>query len=260
MFKKKYVRFVNEIPGVEITHPVVPAKQFKHKWMSNLNKDVVSHNNACPVSATKGNTARCPGIIDLHQTGFIVPAPFDFVITTNGSKENFEWLMHIDPAMVNKDIKQPYISLHPKEQLHNYSPPREDSLDVIIKVNTYWKLLSSDDIVFLQMPIPYPDHNIFTACHGIIDSNKYNALNLQLQWHKINGEHLIKAGTPLCQLVPMPKDFAVDLLVDKITEDDIYASKAYSYVTMHEFTKDTSRWKKSVKTIMDKLRKSINRS
>jgi len=259
MFRKHpYVRFVNEVPGVETTHPIIPAKHYKYNWMSALNKDVVAHNSSCPVTSLKGNTARCPGIIDLHKTGFIVPAPFDFTITTNGSKDSFEWRMHIDPKVLNKDNTQPYISLHPKEQLHNYSPSRDDSLDVIVKVNTYWKLLSSPDIVFLQMPIAYPDHNIFSACHGIIDSDKYNTMNLQLQWHKLSGEHLVKAGTPICQLIPIPKNLVVDLKVEQITDSDVYANKAYSYVTMHEFTKDTSRWKKSVKTIMDTLREKIN--
>jgi hypothetical protein len=259
MFKKKYIRFVNEIPGVDITHPIIPARQQKYKWFSSINKDVTEHNSDNHGPDKKGNTARCPGIVDLLQTGYIVTAPFDFVIRTDGSKDNMEWRMNIDPALLNKDIKSPYISLHPANQLHNYSPSREDSLDVILKVNTYWRYVGSEDVLLLQMPIPYPDHNLFTACHGIIDTNKYNELKLQLQWHKLNGEYTVKAGTPLCQLLPIPRNFDINLRVEEITDHDRLANNSYVYTTMHQFSRNQVLWKSSIKKIMDKLRKSISR-
>lgn len=260
MFKNKsYIRFVNEVPGVEDSYPIIPARQQKYKWFSAINKDVTAHNNDSSVVDIKGNTAKCPGIVDLIQLGYIVTAPFDFVIKTNGVKDDFEWRMNIDPVMLNNDIKSPYISIHTPEQLHNYSPARDDSLDVILKLNTYWRYVGSEDILLLQMPVPYPDHNMFTACHGIIDTNKYNEMKLQLQWHKRNGEHLVKAGTPLCQLIPIPRNFPIDLRVEEITEHDIRANKSYIFATMHRFAKDQMQWKSIVKGAMDKLRKAISR-
>jgi len=258
MFKKQlYARFVNEIPGVEIAHPVIEAKDYKFSWVRNLNKDVTEYNKTCPISKTAGNTAKCPGIMDLIQRGFIITAPFDFVITTNGDTEDCEWHMNIDPKKFNPDLKGKYISFHNKTQLHNYTPARQDSLDIILKLNTFWKLNASDGLQFLQLPIAYPEHNIFSACHGIIDSNKYNEINLQLQWHKLHGEHLVKAGTPLCQLVPIT-DKKVKLIVEKMTGEDAYANNAYRYIVMHEYKKNTSNWKKNVKKIADYLR-SVNR-
>jgi hypothetical protein len=251
--KKKFVRFVNEIPGVEIAHPVIHAKDYKFSWLSKLNKEVTTHNKTCPVSHTSSNTARCPGIVDLMHKGFIITAPFDFVIKTDGDKKDLEWHMNIDPSKFNKDIKGKYISFHPTRQLHDYTPARDDSSDLILKINTFWKLSASDDLQFLQMPIPYPEHNMFSACHGIIDSNKYNEVNLQLQWHKLNGEFLVKAGTPLCQLVPLTNE-KINLKVEKMTADDVYANNAYSYFVMHEYKKDMSNWRKNVKSITNFLR------
>jgi hypothetical protein len=260
MFKKKpYVRFVNEIPGVEKSNPIIPAKSQKYNWFKRINKDVIQYNNNVSMPEVKGNTSRCPGIVDLLQTGFIVTAPFDFVIRTNGQKDDFEWRMPVDPTVINKNISSPYISLHTAEQLHNYSPSRDDSLNVILKLNTYWRYVGSDDIVLLQMPIPYPDHNMFTACHGIIDTNKYNEMKIQLQWNKLEGEHFVQAGTPLCQLIPIPKSLDVELHVEEITSHDVYANKSYIYATMHKFSRDNALWKSAVKNIMDTLRKSINR-
>jgi hypothetical protein len=255
LFKKKsYVRFANMVPGVELIHPIIPASNQKYSWIKELNRDAVQYNSECPVNKQQGNTAKCPGILDVMQRGLIVTAPFDFTITTNGSKTEYEWNMNINPASLNNKINRAYIAHHGRDQLLKYSPTRDDTLDLIIKVNTYWSMFASDDLVFLQMPIPYPDHNMFTACHGIIDSNKYCDLILQLQWHKLTGTHVVKAGTPLCQLIPMKRDMFIDLEVDRMTDDDWYASSAYGYASTHQFSLD-GRWKTYSRKILDYFRK-----
>lgn len=248
--KKSFIRFANLIPGVEEVHPIIPAKEYKFDWMASLNKSCNNSNKNLPVHQQKGNTAQCPGINSLMRKGYIVTAPFDFYIKTSADRENFEWRMNIDPTMFSKDANRPYVAAHTPDQLHNFSPARKDSLNTIIKINTYWSVFSSDDIDLLQMPIPYPDHNIFTACYGIIDTDNYCDLILQLQWHKINEEVLIKAGTPLCQLVPIPKKFDVNLEVAAMTPKDLYKSKAYGYLTMHRFVKNFKEWRLKSKKIL----------
>ena len=137
-----------------------------------------------------------------------------------------------------------------------FVPFRNDTLKTIIKVNTFWRYSSSDDIVLLQMPIPYPDHNIFTACTGIIDPDKYLELIVQLQWHKLDGQYTIKAGTPLCQLIPIPKKLAVELIVDRLTPEDEYLSRAHKYLVTHSYKRNLTLWKNCCKIILDKLRKN----
>jgi len=248
--KKSFVRFVNLIPGMEHVHPIIHAKEHKFDWMASLNKFFNNANKDAPAFKQKGNTAQCPGINAIIRKGYIVTAPFDFYIKTFGDKENFEWQMNIDPSVLTPNVNRPYIAAHTPEQLHNFSPERSDSLKTIVKVNTYWSVFSSEDIELLQMPIPYPDHNIFSACYGIIDTDNYCDLILQLQWHKLEGEVLIKAGTPLCQLVPIPKNLSVDLRVEKMSGEDVYKSKAYGYLTMHRFTKNFKEWRSKSKKIL----------
>ena len=248
-FKKKpFVRFVNLVPGVEVVHPIIPAGKFKYKWLSELNR--TNKNQNLPLHIRKGNTARCPGINDICSRGYIITAPFDFTILTNGNRNNFEWHMSINPSMFNSAINRPYISAHSSDQLHDFSPSREDSLNCVVKINTFWLISSCKDLIWLQMPIPYPDHNLFTAYQGIIDTDKYCELILQIQWHKLNGEYLVKAGTPLCQLIPIQKNLEIDLIVEKITADDLYKSQAYGYLTMHRFQNSISEWRDKAKKIL----------
>lgn len=248
--KKPYVKFSNLIPGVEKVHPIVPASSVKFDWVKKINNSIIEKNKTLPIQEQKGNTAQCPGIFDIMKQGFIVTAPFDVVIKTFGDKNNFEWQMNIDPAKLSAQVNRPYISAHSADQLKDFTLQRKDSLDIIIKLNTYWSIFSNKDLIFLQMPIPYPDNNNFSVCHGIIDTRKYCDLILQLQWHCLNDAILIKAGTPLCQLIPLHKNLNVDLIVETMSDSDLYKSKAYGYLTMHRFTKNWKEWRKKAADIL----------
>ena len=71
------------------------------------------------------------------------------------------------------------------------------------------------DLVFIQMPIPYWDEDRFTPPVGIVDPSYSYEINLQLFWHKVEeGEYLIKAGTPLCQWVPVHRSFLSNRNID----------------------------------------------
>ena len=132
-------------------------------------------------------------------------------------------------------------------------PVREDSLQSVLKINTFWRVNSSEDIVFLQLPIPYPDHNMFTAYSGIIDCQRHLELNVQMSWHKLEGTHVVKAGTPLCQIIPIPRKLAIDLRIERMTEEDRYVSSAYKYLIRHNYKKNISRWRDGVKKILGLL-------
>jgi len=246
--KKNSVRFTNLIPGVSDVYPVIPSSKFKFSWVSQCAKSM---------SDSTSNTAKCPGIGDLMLRGFILTAPFDFTITVNG-KESFNWNMPVDPkSFVNFNISN-YISYHNKEQLHQFVPSRSDSLDMIIKINTYWSMVSSDNLVFLQMPVPFPDHNLFSAVHGIIDSDKYHSLIIQLQWHRTEGTYTIKAGTPLCQLIPIERNLPINLNVVDATDEDVKLYQKYSYNIAHRIISNKSHWQLSTKRILDSFRKKFN--
>lgn len=248
-FKKKpWVRFVNSMPGVEIAHPIVRAQEVKFNWMKNAALDYKTRLNNSSVDTVVNGTNRCPGIIQLFKTGFIVTNPIDFTITVDDENKRLNWNCPIHAEWDH----HPYIDLHPQEQLAKFIPFREDTLESVIKVNTRWKISASPDIFFLQMPIPYPEHNIFTATHGILDSEQSMQINVQLYWHKKQGSVLIKAGTPLCQLIPIHKNELVDLTVERETEEDRYIDRAFEYIAMKEYNKDIKAFYKTAKKLLGK--------
>jgi hypothetical protein len=246
--KKPFVRFVNLIPGVEISHPIIRANEYVFEWFREASKDYKTKLSNTDHYTPVVSTTRCPGLHGLFKTGFIVTTPIDFTITTDQTEPGtFEW----GCPMYGNVNGQDYISGHSPTQLAKYTAFREDTLSSIIKVNTFWKINSSPDIVFLQVPISYPDHSLFTAATGVLNScENYYEVNIQLFWHKLNGTHHVKAGTPLCQLIPVPKDFVVDLRVERMTEEDQYVSKAYEYLTRKEYNKNLKSFFTSCKKLL----------
>jgi hypothetical protein len=234
--KKPFVRFVNLIPGVEIAHPVIKSNEHMFDWIRTAALEYKEKLNNSDFTKQIGSTSRCPGIHGIFKSGFIVTAPIDFTITTDEtSPGNFEWSCPTRPTVDGQD----YISGHSPSQLSAYLPFREDTLASVVKVNTFWKVTSSADIVMIQIPIPYPDHNLFTAATGVVDCcENYHEVNVQIFWHKLNGTHHVKAGTPLCQLIPVPRDFIVDLRVERMTSEDRYIAEAYEYLVRKEYVKN----------------------
>ena len=58
-----------------------------------------------------------------------------------------------------------------------------------------------------QLPVFYHDDNRFTTNAGCYtDEMKIADLNVPMYWHLLNDNTLIKAGTPIAQLILVPKD------------------------------------------------------
>jgi hypothetical protein len=249
-FKKKCkIRFFSVVPGIEMVHPIIPARQYKFKWFAEALKKFKQQDSQTEGPWLVNGINRCPGVIDMLGQGFIITAPFDFAITTNSTNNSiFQW------QAPDNGIGQEYISGHNPEQFAEFAPFREDTLRTIIKINTFWRY--SGTVKFLQLPIPYPDHNIFSAVPGVVNPDNYYALNIQLYWHKLDGTYLVKAGTPLCQFVPIPDDLDITLTVDQATAEDLYIDRSYFYLINHTYKKNIAVWKQAGKKILDKLKQN----
>lgn len=239
------------MPGVEYAHPVVRSNTHSFDWFKSASVDYrrrqVEYENQ--PNEFLISTTRCPGLHQFFKSGFIITNPIDFTIETRKDKPGlFKWDCSVNAVFEGRE----YIGAHDSDQLYNFMPFREDTLSSLIKIHTRWKMYSSPDIVFLQLPIAYPDHNLFTAAHGIIDNQVLLELNVQLFWHKLEGIHLIKAGTPLCHLIPIPRDFSIDLEVSKFTKEDRYNEMSYEYLANKEWHKNIKNFYNSCKELLTK--------
>ena len=237
MFKKEksWVRFYSMEPGVAEVFPIIPAHKLKRSWMQRND----------PPDPDNGSmhTKNCPGITKLVSMGYVVCAPADFTIRTDANNNTtFEWSEARRFNTEDGDNKR-YIGYHNQHQTEITLDDPKKSLKVAVKVDTPWRVKASDDILLLQVPIAYNNEARFTAAHGILDPRYGHVVNAQLYWHVLEGETLIKAGTPLMHYIPVQRNFNIsniDLIVDDATQDDKELEKAFNYSNDSIFLKHDS--------------------
>jgi len=84
MFSKKpWVRFYSLERYVKDLYPVTPTSSIKRKWNAEEVKK-----NVCPFSGSQ-SSSNCPGIKQFSRMGWVLLAPADFVIKTNGDGTTF---------------------------------------------------------------------------------------------------------------------------------------------------------------------------
>lgn len=191
--------------GLDQFAPVIPMSDLKIPWLSQsvavYEKSSRNENLGMkPPSATH----RCAGIRDLLNTGWVLTAPADFIIKTFGDGRNFEWKSRVSGHDMN--LRGDYINWFDYD-LHSYFMELPDNmLRSVIKVSTPWNFKCPDGWGLMMVPLNYMNETRFEAAAGIIDPKKSNELNAVLYWKVLDGETRIKAGTPLCQFIPVKLD------------------------------------------------------
>lgn len=202
------VTFKEMIPNISEFMPIVYSKDCLPDWVKRARADFADKvRNGYPNKPVT-SAHRCPGIMDLLKSGFIVRAWQDIAITTNGDGASFEWNV---PVMTNDYTGEDAVGFHPPELLVDYLPKRTDTLKTILKLYAPWLCYVPKGYKLLSMPMVYSDDGRFTNCPGILDTSANSQLNLQIFWHVMNGMEVIKAGTPIAHFVLIPDDIAFDI-------------------------------------------------
>ncbi len=217
--KKPYIRFYSVYPGVVDLFPIVKSSTIDRKF---LNKGLYP-SDILP-------TSNCPGLKKIISTGFIIPAPADFEITTNGDGSTVEWR---EPMVFHKGMPgtESYVATHPPQQTEPLVD--ESILSTVIKLETPWRVDASEDIVFIQMPVTYNNETRFMSATGVLDPMFSHTLNVPLFWKNLNEKTLVRAGTPLCQLIPIPRKTLnlaeYDVSIENANTTDMERERAYNY-------------------------------
>lgn len=222
--EKSWVRFYSLDPGVAKLYPIISSNQVKRPWLSI--KQGPDPDNG-PMW-----TKNCPGIKKLIQTGWVMTAPADFKIVTNGDGVNF---FFEEPYRFTKVTlgREKYVGFHNQHQTELILDDPNKTLKQAVKLDTPWRLAASSDMMLIQMPINYNNESRFTAASGIIDPRFTHVLNVQLFWHMLEGETIVKAGTPLCQYIPVKRDYLnIDnhnVTIDTATAEDEETEKMFNF-------------------------------
>lgn len=206
------IEFFSTIQGVSESYPILPAKKVLPNWIKTARQEY-------SVSEDKRSLTivRCPGIIDIMTTGYIVTSPWDMDI--HSSKETI--ITYINPEMETL-LGKPPIQNQRGDNIAKHIPKRPWSHNDILKINTPWHIKSK--YKFLMIPIPYSESFGFESCTGILDPAISSEINVQ---GYVNGYGVleIKAGTPLCQLIPITEDDYDYQVRDMNPDDKLWVEK-----------------------------------
>ena len=170
----------------------VPASQMLPDWFKRLGgKSECQHDH--------GLTAKtCRGVFDAISSGYLILWPFDVRI----EKDENGRLFCYKARTGNQHDFHP----HPHHQLEGYPDLLlEVQRDGIQKLNAPYRLRSPEGTsIMMKQPAYMPDLKT-EVMEGIIDTDKfYGTFNVLFMIKKmdINRKVVIKAGTPLAQIIP----------------------------------------------------------
>lgn len=192
------IEFFSSIDGLAETLPIYPASQFRPAWMETAKEDYKRVRSLRMDKFT--HVYHCPGIFDLYNEGFIVPMWHDLIIKTKiNDPKGFGWAIPSDDLQPGPRSVVDAL----QDNIIRFIPRRPWSMQKPIKLNTPWHVVAPKGVRFLMLPISYPDTFEFEHAPGLLDPGYSSELNFQIWWNKLDGEHLIKAGTPMCHMIPI---------------------------------------------------------
>jgi hypothetical protein len=267
--KKSWVRFYSLDPNVAIAYPVINSGDTDRDWngLGNTKRNRPEQG--------KQTVLNCPAIKQITNTGYVLCAPADFIIKTGPNIENLSWetpfLFKRESDKYTFGGTDYYISWHSPAQTEPLLPKEIPStnkphLHSAVKVETPWRVKASDDIVLLQIPVTYNNEQRFTAAVGIVDPKYMHAVSVQLFWHVLEGEELVRAGTPLVQYIPISRSLlaknGVEFTVDAGTEIEKEIEEAYTFVNHSRFPKTDNAGNKVrlITRLFDYFRKKYPKS
>lgn len=211
MFKKK-VKFYCSLPEVLEKYPIISAKGCKPLWLKESAASYKKDLQNAKTSHVNG-VIKCTGIQSVFSKGFIMRTWHDLTIKTGSDPYRFEYFIPeaITAYLQERNYNNQLISWFSGKDPSINFPISDNCLKTPIKFITPWAVQIPVGWSLLIQPIPYPDDPIFTATPGILGQGDFYEINPIVIWNKLNSEILIKAGTPICQLIPV-KDDEIDVV------------------------------------------------
>lgn len=217
------ITFFSTIIGVAETYPIQESHKFKFNWVDQAKNDF--KRKIEQVKGKQFHIYRCPGIFDLMSTGYIVPLPYDVLIETDGGGAGFKWTL--PTTYFEKLLNSKIIDAHLSDGVAEHLPIKKGSLESIVKINSPWHIIAPEGVKFLIMPIPYPDSYEFECVHGILDPSVSTELNFQMRWNVLDDQILLKAGTPMFQIIPLTTEKFQLEVRDKLPADEQWLQKRF---------------------------------
>lgn len=247
--KPPKVEFFHPIVGVIEHFPIRPANKFPMAWRKKLARHIKTREK---VEDYVTKAQLCSGIGELLTNSFVICAPMDYKITTNGDKSSYQWKIprEISTEWTAGEIP---VSCFPSDSWGDHVDLPDNTLKTIIKFNTYWGVSLPDGWGLMISPSTYFEENRFTATSGLMVPEQARQINIPVFWHVLNGETVVKAGTPLALLTLIKLNEKPDYLLRVKNEKDFFEQKQLNLSHGISFTTPSSMFFPKTSSALKKL-------
>lgn len=192
IIKTPEIEFYCEEEDYNVIPEPYPSRKYLPDWYKAIPPRVDN------VNKLKSSTIkRCPPFLDAMSMGWIIPlaASVDFSTNDDASFINY-----------NSNFYKSIIENHAYGQVTTDACPNPNMPKPPMKFMNYWyiKVPKGWSVLFLP-PMNRPDPR-FTCISGVVDCDGYNEyVNFPFFFNTPNYTGIVKAGTPLVQVIPIRK-------------------------------------------------------
>ncbi len=171
------------------------AIRFAPEWFRRLGRDMgMPDANGMPGLTVKA----CLPVTDAFSLGFVIPLPYDVLLQVPEDRVSIGlgWAQNVAFAPIDQ---------HHPGQIGAPQAPFEAAMP--LKFVNPWRIKVPEgySVLFMQ-PLNRPDLP-FTTFSGLVDCDRFDTtVNMPFLWTGPLGEHVLPAGTPIAQVVPIRRD------------------------------------------------------
>jgi hypothetical protein len=217
MIKNEIVQFVTEDKHLLNFEECLPktANKFIPQWWKDIPANI------------PGTVKKCPSFSDIFSIGYVIPMWSDVRLSYDGLDWNWQ--------IADSNYK---VEVHDNNQFLDYAEKHIDSPNnkFIFKLVSPWSIITKPGWSVLQIPLFYNFNNDFQIMSGIIDSDIYHELNIQILYQSKQDFIEIKRGDPLCLYVPIKRDYGTYSFREQTIKDTdkIQIAKRYAKGTFYK--------------------------
>lgn len=229
---RRSVTFHSEYPIITDEYPIYPAKDYKRNWPKACGKAFSRYKKVTGGRTSVITTAKCPGMRSIMESGWIAQTWFDFTIETDGKDFEIFYPNNLKQFCDVIDYRHPLVTQFDTD----WSPlkiPTGNNHSHIFKVFIPYNFDIPKGWDLMIMPVFYDDDPVFSACPGRTDGFQSD-FNVHIFWHEQKGRHTVKAGTPLCQLIPIRKT-GIDITLGKSSDERTHKARKRLMHKMNKF-------------------------
>ena len=192
VIKTPEIEFLCYQEDVDVIPKPYPARKLMPQWFKKLPQRVEKKN-----LLNNATIKRCAPFIDAMAVGWIIPLAADVDIQTNEDASGVTY---------NSSFHRDIIENHVMEQITTEQAPNPTFPKPPLKFLNWWAIrVPKDYSVLFIPPINRPEQR-FTCFSGFVDCDKYfQFINFPFVFNEPNFTGIIKAGTPLMQVIPIPR-------------------------------------------------------